>query len=365
MTPDLRRLIASVGDADPFVVLVGAAVALLVLAIGLAGVAVGRHLVDRYRERHHEARQKRWRTQLLAILAGEHPPRSLVDQVDREHAGAFLNFLTPYATTLEGDEMDQLRAVARPFMPRERRHLSSRRMMARARAVQRIGLLGGVEHVAVLRDMLDDPADRVAQMAFRWLAKLGGPDEAGPLLRRLDRLDHVDHRQMSSALVELGDGAAPAFRAALADDGRSSFVRVCCAEALRWLGDGAAAAVAGRLLRTAGEAKQDFSPELTASLLRLLRRVGQSDHVPIVRSLCRAPVSFVRIHAARALGQLGGTAEEGLLIRLLRWDSSRWVALSAAQSLAELELSSSLRHLTETAHPRATLAANVLAPSSP
>lgn len=362
--PNPYRLVVDGGDQVLLVLTVASAV-LVGLAVALGAVALGSHAVFRFRERRRRARRRRWRTHLLAVLAGERTPRSLVDTIRRRHVHAFLNFLAEYATTLRGREMDRVRALARPFMPRVRRHLVARSTLVRARAVQRIGLLGGPEHTAALRDRLDDPADRVAEMAFRRLAKLGGADEAESLLRRLDQLDHVDHRQLSSALVDLGEEAAPAFRAALADGRHSSFVRMCCAEALRWLSDPGAAAVAGRLLEDTDDQRQERSPELTASLLRLLRRVGQSAHAPVVRPYCRSPVSFVRIHAARALGQLGGPEDESLLTTLLETDASRWVALSAAQSLSELNLSSSLRQLTETPHPRAALAANVLSPSSP
>jgi HEAT repeat protein len=146
----------------------------------------------------------------------------------------------------------------------------------------------------------------------------------------------------------------------MADDARSPFVRVCCAEALRWLGDTAAAPVAAHLLREADVEHEEASPEVTASLLRLLRAVGQAEHRPLVRRFCRSPVPFVRIHAARALGQLGSAEDDTVLGTLVVEDQSRWVALSAAQSLVELDRVAPLRALQTDDHDRATLAANFL-----
>jgi HEAT repeat protein len=351
------------GTPDLLAILILVSGGLALLALGLALVTVGSHIRSRRQERRRATRTDEWRTHLLGVLAGDRSPRSLVDRVERTQRDAFLRFLLPYATTVQGAAATRIQVLAQSFMPRLRRKLKSRRALVRAQAAQWIGLLGGAEQANALRGALDDPSDRVVEIAFRRLARLGGPDDAEQLLASLDRLSHVDRRQISSALVELGEDAAPALRAAMADDARSPFVRVCCAEALRWLGDTAAAPVAARLLREADVEHEEASPEVTASLLRLLRAVGQAEHRPLVRRFCHSPMPFVRIHAARALGQLGSAEDDTVLGTLVEEDQSRWVALSAARSLLEIGQPGPLRALQNNDHDRATLASNFLTTS--
>lgn len=352
------------GVQGPLVVLIVASLVFLALSIGFAAVAIVGHLWAKARTRVQDRQEKTWRNGVLAVLAGARSPRSLTSAIDPADGEDFLSFLVPYATTVEGEEAERLRALAGPFMSSVRRQLKSKRALMRAQAVQRIGILGGAEHLEALRDALNDPSDRVVEMAVRRLAVLGGAEEADRILGVLGRLEHVDRRQVSSALVKLGDDAAPTLRSALADEERPTFVRVCCAETLRWLGDGAAASVAARLLREARPWSDDTDAELVASLLRLLRRVGRTVHADLVRSFCRAPVAFVRIHAARALGQLGTDADEALLVSLVWEDDSRWVALSAARSLLDLGRTGSLRDLRATDHARASLAMDLLPASA-
>lgn len=350
----------STDTPELLLILILASAGLAVLALGFGLVAVGSHFWHQMLKRQRAARTEAWRTQLLEVLAGERPPRSLVDSVSATHRDDFLQFLLPYASTVQGTAADRIQVLAQSFMPRLRRKLKSRRALVRAQAAQWIGLLGGPEQASALRDALDDPSDRVAEIAFRRLVQLGGPADTGRLLARLDRLSHVDRRRISSALVELGDDAAPALRSAVADEVRSPFVRVCCAEALRWLGDTAAAPMAAHLLKEADTEPDDASAEVIASLLRLLRTVGRETHRSIVRRFCRSPVSFVRIHAARALGQLGTAADEDVLAPLVGEDDSRWVALSAAQSLVDLGQTAPLRALHDRDHGRSELASNFL-----
>jgi len=350
----------STGTPDLLVVLILVSAGLVLLSLGFAFVAIGSHVWRRVQSRHRTARTTRWRAQLLEVLAGEASPQSVTDQVEASQSQAFLRFLLPYATTVQGRESERIEALARPYVDRLRRKLRSRWPLIRAQATQWIGILGGPEQADVLRAALDDPSDQVVEIAFRRLARLSHLEDAERLLSCLDRLTHVDRRRISSALVKLGEESAAPLRAAMADADRLPFVRICCAEALRWLGDTEAAPIAARLLREAFCEPETTDPELTASLLRVLRAVGQDDHRSLVRRFCQSPVPFVRIHAARALGQLGTQADEDLLCTLVEEDNSRWVALSAAQSLVDLGRTESLRVLQTADHPRATLAANLL-----
>ncbi len=350
-----------VSEASPVLtVLIWATLILTALSLVFAVVALGLHLWSRRQARTERARRTAWREGLLDVLAGERSPDAFAESVSRAQRTAFLSFLVPYATTVRGEALRQIRAVAAPFLDAVADTLTARWPLVRAQAVQRLGLLGGDAYADALRERLDDPSGRVVGMALRRLAQLGHPEDAERLLGVLDRLQNMDRRQVTSALLELGEDAAPTFRAALADDERSTFVRVCAAETLRWLGDSDAAAGAARLLRDAPDASSAPEPELVAGLLRLIRRVGQSRHVDEVRPYLASEVPFVRIHAARALGRLGDRAEEPLLAALVRGDDSRWVALSAAKSLLELGRPGPLHRIRQSDHPRAALASDVL-----
>jgi len=332
------------------------AAVLTILSVLFAGGAVVLHFATAYRERRRRREESQWKPMLFDVMAGRQPPEVLAQAVRQGQRERFLTFLMPYATTVKGHALERIRAVATPLLAPVRRELQSRRPTLRARAVQRIGLLGGARFADALRDVLDDPSDDVAGRALRRLAMLGDPDDASLLLEHLDRLAHMDRRQITSALVELGEEAAPVFRTALADSGRTAFVRMLCAETLRWLGDVEAVPVAVRIL----EGSTGENPELVASLLRLLRRLGRPEQARVVRSYCTSNVSFVRIHAARALGQLGREEDASLLARLLRNDDNRWVALTAARSLIELNCTEPLRRLGNSAHARSSLALDLV-----
>jgi HEAT repeat protein len=244
--------------------------------------------------------------------------------------------------------------VARPFLPSIETDLAARDATRRAQAVQRLGLLGGATHLPHIRSAFEDDSEFVSVTALRWLTALGDATEMPFILDRIDRLSTLDRRQLVSLLVDLGPDVAPLLRSTLADPERSTFARVICAESLRWLSDGSAADEAARLLQ------HNPPDELTAALLRLVRRVGRPEHAALVRDHCHHDVFFVRIHAARALGALGSASDQPLLTRLFTSDDSRWVALNAGHSLRELGLDVPLHRLQESNHPRAPIADSLL-----
>ncbi len=328
---------------------------LTILSLTLVITAVVAHLLSKRRTQTRQRDLERWQQTLLDILAGDTPPETLSDQVEASQRRRFLSFLVAYATTVKGRALTRIRAVARPFLSITKKNLHAGSRMVRAQTVRQIGLLGGEDYAPVLDEALDDRSDFVSFIAFQHLAKWVGPDEAPRLLDTVPHLSRVDRVQLVSALAEIGEEAVPFFRKELRNEDRTSFERVVCAETLRWLGDGDAAPAAVDLLKTS-----DNDPELTAALLRLLSRVGSTQHAVVVRSHCRSDVSFVRIQATRALGQLGGEKDVACLTDRIRNDPSRWVALSAAQSLAELGRTEQLRHLSDRGDDRASIAADLL-----
>jgi len=342
-------------SSDPASFMIGLTAVLLLLAFLFALAATGFHVRARRAAQQEQRLTSTWRATLLDVLAGDVAPEHLIEQVSPSEARGFLSFLVPYATTFEGRSRTLITRLAAPFLPDLEGDLARYRPGTRARALQLLGLLDDDSCRGLLRRGLDDPSRLVAYTAFRRLCRRGSPADAPMLLDRLDRFSAVDVTQLASSLVHLGSDAAAPLRGSLADDTQPTFVRVVCAETLRWMGDGEGAPLAAQLLA------EEPAPELTASLLRLLRRVGCPEHALLVRSYCDSKVSFVRIHAARALGQIGHAEQDRTRLRRLVTDAtSRWVAYSAAKSLTELGQTTPLYHLTQTGHDRAALADDVL-----
>jgi two-component system phosphate regulon response regulator PhoB len=341
--------------AGPLGLMVLLTALLLSGAVLLALTATLLHAHATLREHRRARLEATWRPLLLRVLAGDAPPDALVDRVSPSRERLFLSFLVPYAARFEGRARSLISRLAAPFLARLEADLDRRRPGTRARAVQLLGLLGDASCRAPLRRCLDDPSPLVTYTAFRWLSRRGDSEDASALLGRIDRLSGVSTTQLSSSLVHLGAEAAPTLRSALADETASPTVRVVCAETLRWMGDGEAAPLAAQLLADEPE------PELTAALLRLLRRVGCPEHALLVRSYCDSDIPFVRIHAARALGQIGDPDHDRTrLRRLVTGARSRWVAYNAAKSLTELGRPAPLHHLSQSPHARADLADSVL-----
>jgi HEAT repeat protein len=363
--PAVDRIVPDlIGAGSPALTVVIVATAVLsAWSVALALMAVAYHVEAGRRRRLWERDAADWRALLLDVLAGERPVEALVAAVGPSEERRFLAFLVPYATTIRGSEAQTLRELAEPFLPAVEANLTSPRPPVRAQAVYRIGLLGGRDRAPLLRDALEDESDYVVQVAVRRLARIGVPADAARIVDRLHRLRHANRLQITSALVDFGDPAAPEFRRGLDDARRPTFVRVVCAETLRWLADPDAAPVAARLLgRPSGRpsGRPALDPELVAALLRLLRRVGGPRHARVVRPHCASEVDFVRIHAARALGRLGGGGDADRLGRMVREDPSRWVALSAARGLLELDRTAPLRALRGADHERSAMAADLL-----
>lgn len=349
--------------SDLIATLILASGGLFLLSVGLAAFALGSHAWSWYQRRVWRERKENWEAQVVTVLGGDRSPRALTDQVQKGHFDSFLEVLTRYATTVTGPEERLIQALADPFLQQVKANLSSRRPLVRAQAVQRLGLLGGARHAEPLQTMLDDPSDRVVGRAFHALARVGGPENTERLLDCLTRLGHVDRRHIGSSLVRLGEGAAPALRTAMADEDRDDFVRICCAEALRELGDTTAVAAAAFLLDDVNFRVMCKTPDLAAALLRLLMHLGKGVHGPLIRAYCHAPDPTVRLHATQALGKLGSSEDEILLGALVHADDSRWVAVTAARSLIQLGATTPLRRLRTLDHPRAQLASDFLLPS--
>lgn len=100
--------------------------------------------------------------------------------------------------------------------------------------------------------------------------------------------------------------------------------------------------------------------ELVITSLRLLKEVGQPRHLPVVRELMSSPDPVFRSLAVAVLGAAGDPAKDGPRVKAGLSDPSSWVALHAARALLELGITEELEALAESDSERADLAREVL-----
>jgi HEAT repeat protein len=131
-------------------------------------------------------------------------------------------------------------------------------------------------------------------------------------------------------------------------------VRAIAATALTYLGDLEAADVAVTVLG----GRHDV-PDLLASSLRLIAKLGRPEHAAAVRPLIDSGHFAVRAAAISALGAIGGP-DDLAAIREGYDDASPWVAMHAARALVDAGDVRSLEEIVARRHSRASLAIQVL-----
>ncbi|MEZ4587113.1 MAG: HEAT repeat domain-containing protein [Gemmatimonadales bacterium] len=100
-------------------------------------------------------------------------------------------------------------------------------------------------------------------------------------------------------------------------------------------------------------------PEVSPRCSGSLARVGQTEHLAVVRRLLVHPEEMVRVSAFQALAALAGD-DDLLLLRSGMADPSVWVAEHAARGLAAGPGRGLLAAIADTHAPRSRLAREVL-----
>lgn len=329
----------------------------LLLATALLGIiALLLNVRMRRAEQDSAALRKRWEPLLLDVVAGDQAPEVLALTVQPDDRLEFLRFAMSFSLVLGGESRARLVRAAAPHLPRIAGLVQHREPVRRAFAIRLLGALGGRDQVPPLQAALGDSSPFVALAAAASLARTGAPAEAYAydITGVLERFDAFGTAAVASMLTEHGLGLRAALIDTLADATRSDAARVAAAEALRRLGDVGAAEVAAQLLTSTPRR------EVGAAALRLLRAVGGPAHAPLVRSFVTTYDPVLRLHAVAALSALGTVADIPHLRRALD-DESVWVAVRAAHGLRELGARDTLKHLAASPHPRARLAAQMLA----
>ena len=306
------------------------------------------------RARRWADREDRWTDLTLEAVVGERTVEELATKVGSSERLSFLAFLLRYARRLTGRERQRVRELSVPFLPALEPLLRDRDVYRRARAVQTLGTLGLPEHSEALVSAVNDESPIVSMLAARALAAYGGATYAEPIVANLDRFEHWGSEYVTSLLVSLGPAAAPELRGVMEDESRFARTRALAADALRNLNDLDAIEPASEILRRA------LDPDLAAALLRLVSVLGGTDQLEIVRNLLQDPHFAVRAEAYSAVGALADKEDDGVLEEGLT-DASPWVALHAARGIRERGGEVRLLQLSESDHPGARAAAQVLA----
>jgi HEAT repeat protein len=340
---------------DGGLVAVALAVSILLAAsIAFAAVALLLRLRNHRLDAHTRTLTEAWEPITLDVLAGVAPDGALLERVRPRDAAHFLSFLLGYARRLQGGERVTVTRLARPFLPavveRTRRGSAEKR----GQAVQTLAELGLPEHADAVAAALDDRAPVVAMIAARGLFRRGYEQYFPLVLAHLPRFTIWSRSFLASMLARGGPGTAPFLRQTLSDGTRAPLVRAVSADALRLLNDIEATSLAASIL---GANEKDR--ELITACVRILRHLGHSQHVALVRPLVTAADPVVRAAAVGALGAIGGPREVSLLRDVLD-DVAYWVSLEAARGLMKLGASATLQRLARSEGPWAVLARQVL-----
>ncbi|MEK8022585.1 MAG: HEAT repeat domain-containing protein [Candidatus Hydrogenedentota bacterium] len=405
----------NVALSHPFLLFLIASIAVLfIMSCVFCGLAVT------YRRRNNAMAARwirmeaEWEPYVVSVLNGEQLPVSVGDHVRGEDRLYFVDFLTRFTMRFQGEELEKISELARPFLPDVAAHLHMKSAAQRARAVQTLGVLAFSRYSVEILNALDDESPLVAMIAARTLSKKEHPEYVEPVILRLYRFHQWSPKFLASMLSTIGPKAAPLLRKAYAERSNDSQVRAVAAESLRMLNDLSSADLAATVLaeekesetltdrekrrRSAESARssekemeearlEGFDPgvaaassapvepvreavegiphphrDLIASSLRLVRSFGRPEHADTARLFCDSSDFVLREFAFRALGRVGGGEDVQRLQDALD-DSSVWVALHAARALRELGAENALRTLAEIEQPRSDIARQVLAES--
>lgn len=329
--------------------LVLASLGLFVVFLGICGGIVGLRIKNTLRARHRTGLEETWTPRVYDVLAGEAPPEPFSVVVAASDQIFFLDFLSRFTGLLKGHDAMMVRKIAAPHLHVLEPELTHRIPERRARAVEVLGGLAGKSREQRLAEMLRDGSPIVAINAAYALARRGAVWHLHDVVESLERFGLWNIPFLSTLVGRMGPEAAPSLRAVMANRSQPARVRAIVAGALVDLKDLESVRAAEQILR------EDDDPDLLIAALRLLRKLGGADAVPLARMHCCAENPAVRGHAIRALSRLGGPGEVHLLEQALE-DDTLWVVMYAAEGLREMGRTDILERLADSGGPQAQAA---------
>lgn len=338
----------------PFTLLLGGAALFILLALLFASIAVVlRFMNDREKARRGRL-EDQWRPLLLGVLNGQLEPAELKNHVQPQERLFFLEYLYRFARRVEGPPLATIRGLAHTFLDKAASRVAEAPPDVRARYLTILGLLDFDAYSTLIEEALDSSSRLVSIVAIRILARTGGTGYTSAVIHRLQRFSDWSTNALASQLADLGREEPVVLRKALLDSTLPTRTRVIVANSLRQLNDAPSADIAIQILDN-----EDERP-LLLSALRLLGRVGNEEHLPVVRAHADSSDEAVRIRAYDTLSRVGVPVDADRLREGLE-DSSTWVALHAARGLKQAGYGEVLHEVATSNHPRASVAQQVLA----
>src|SRR4051794_12815978 len=299
------RMRASLFYAGPSTLLWETVVVITLVLVSLNVLAIVVVHGRRIRQFVRRGRERRFQSQIEAVLTRLDGPTSFRDRVWlRSELAGFDELERPLAAvalidrlrSAEPEEHRQILGALREVGAVELvvRRTRSRIPWRRALAVRTLGWVGAAETVPVLIERIGDRNEFVREAAVRGLGRLGDPQvlpRLGDLFREPGR---IPAGVVYDALVSFGSAAASTFTGALRSEHESVRVASCY---------GVAA------VSEAGDARAELAPLLAdpeapvrAASAEALGQVGGGLLPPGLARASRDEVATVRVAATRALG---------------------------------------------------------------
>jgi HEAT repeat protein len=339
-------------------ILILTVVFIFVLTLIIAAGVVLLRIKNNWNARRFRRLEESWEGRIMDLLAGETPDPNSPLVVKKRDSEFFVQYLFRFAARLRGYELEQIKALARPHLVQVEKRLNKGYPELRARNVNILATLGFPEYIQPIIQSLEDGAPIVKMAAARILADARYPEHINLILPHLSSFDQWSMNFLASMLSEMGAEVAPRLREELINKNGSIRVRIASAEALRRIGDLAAADAAVEVLRS------EPDPELSAACLKILRDLGTPRHRHMLEDLVDSENEIVRLHALAALGSIGSSSDADLLEDALN-DSSSWVVLQAARAMKKVMSEEQLLKLAASDEAGAMVAQQILAEGDP
>lgn len=296
----------------------------------------------------------KWSAKLFDCVSGAAAPGDFGAIVSKSEVSGLMDFLIEYAARLRGEELKVLCAIAAPYLGGIARSYGRGDRYQRAWTTRVLGTFGWPASRPYLIKSIMHPSPHVAMTAFRCLIAQGDQKSFEILVWSLKRFEKWNRNLLALLIASVGKNSPAPIRRGFADAAQPDFVRVILCTALREMSDVPAADIAAKILEAPA------GVDLTIACVRLIRGLGTWKHVDVVRKQAASTVDSIRAQAIRALGRLGNQSDLPVLKDGLN-DPSSWVALHSANAIRDLGMEPLLQDLARSSHPRAVLAQQVLA----
>jgi HEAT repeat protein len=308
------------------VALVLTAVSALVLA-----VIVGVRLAAQAKANRAAAFRRETEPLVTAYLAGREKADRVVFALQRDPVHG-LATLMEISDRLEPHERAPLGALfaSLPLRAKEAAALQHRNWQRRLQAAERLGYLGDGVSVPALLDALQDPVLAVRFAAARSLASHGESRAIPQIVLTFDLPGEMNQRRVADTLHDFGPSAVQPLLQVLAN-AHGTYSDNAIDVAARVLGMLRAPEAVEPLTELLD--RSDFRVRLHA--VRALGQIGDHGTGDTIARLAKDPAWEVRNVVMQSLGKLHAARHIALLTSGLR-DTSWWVRFSAARALWEL-----------------------------